>query len=86
MYTSEGQYSTIADKDLDQVITKAMSSTGEEREKLFHEAFRVVHDEIIADVPMYHMIGYVRVGPRLDWTPDLKTNSEIRLAEIKFKQ
>jgi len=86
MYTSEGQYSTIADKDLDQVITKAMSSTGEEREKLFQEAFRVVHDEIIADVPMYHMIGYVRVGPRLDWTPDLKTNSEIRLAEIKFKQ
>jgi len=85
MYTSEGQYSTIADENLDQVITKAMSAMGDEREKLFQEAFRIVHDEIIADVPMYHMIGYVRVGPRLDWEPDLKTNSEIRLAEIKFK-
>lgn len=85
MYTSEGQYSTVADPKLDAVILKAMTSTGEERVKNFQEAFRMVHDDIIADVPMYHMIGYVRVGPRLDWKPDLKTNSEIRLSEIRFK-
>ena len=45
----------------------------------------MVHDDIIGDVIMYHMTGYARVGPRLDWKPDLKTNSEIRVADIKFK-
>ena len=46
----------------------------------------MVHDEIIADVPMYHMIGYVRVGDRIAYEPDLKTNSEVRLSEIAFSQ
>jgi peptide/nickel transport system substrate-binding protein len=85
MYLSEGQYSTIKSPELDTVITKAMSATGKERETLFQQAFAKVHDDIIADVPMYHMIGYVRVGPRLDWRPDLKTNSEIAIAQIKLK-
>ena len=62
-----------------------MTATGEERGTLFAEAFRIVHDEIIADVPMYHMIGYVRVGPRIDYEPNLKTNGEVRLSEIGFK-
>jgi peptide/nickel transport system substrate-binding protein len=85
MYTSEGQYSTIAVPELDAIITKAMSATGAEREKLFQEAFAKVHDEVVADVPMYHMIGYVRVGSRIDYKPDLKTNSEIALGQIKIK-
>lgn len=85
MFLSEGQYSTIADPALDVVLKKAMAATGGEREKLFQEAFLKVHDEIVADVPMYHMIGYVRVGDRLDWKPDLKTNSEIALSQIKLK-
>jgi peptide/nickel transport system substrate-binding protein len=85
MFLSDGQYSTIAVPELDVVLKKAMAATGEEREKLFQEAFLKVHDEIIADIPMYHMIGYVRVGSRLDWKPDLKTNSEIALSQIKLK-
>jgi len=86
MYTSQGQYSTIASPELDGIITKAMSATGDERRKLFQEAFAKVHDDIVADVPMYHMIGYARVGPRLDWKPDLKTNSEVAVSQIKLKE
>lgn len=86
MYTSNGQYSTVADPALDKVILDAMTATGEERGAGFREAARMVHDEIIADVPMYHMIGYSRVNPRLDWQPDLTTNGEIRLSGIKFRQ
>jgi peptide/nickel transport system substrate-binding protein len=86
MYTSEGQYSTVENEELDAIILEAMTSTGEERGELFQEAFRMVHDDIIADIPMYHMIGYVRVGPRLDFEPDLRTNSEIRLSEIAFNE
>jgi peptide/nickel transport system substrate-binding protein len=31
------------------------------------------------------MIGYTRVGTRLDWKPDITTNSEIPLANIGLK-
>ncbi|MFQ8433772.1 ABC transporter substrate-binding protein [Amaricoccus sp. W119] len=86
MYTSEGQYSTVANPELDALILKAMTTSGEERCELFGQAFAKVHDEIIADVPMYHMIGYVRVGDRIDYKPDLKTNSEVRLSEISFAE
>jgi peptide/nickel transport system substrate-binding protein len=85
MYSSNGQYSTVEDPALDAVILEAMTSTGEARGAGFRKAAGMVHDEIIADVPMYHMIGYVRVNPRLDWRPDLKTNGEIRLSAIKFR-
>lgn len=86
MYTSEGQYSTVENPDLDALILDAMTSSGEERCQLFADAFAMVHDEIIADVPMYHMIGYVRVGDRIEYEPDLKTNSEVRLSEIAFAE
>ena len=86
MYASGGQYSTIADAEVDRVLKQAMSATGDERAKLFQEVFAKVHDDVIADVPMYHMIGYTRVGQRIEgWRPTLKTNSEIRLSEIDLK-
>ena len=86
MYSSGGQYSTIADAEVDRVLKQAMSATGDERAKLFQEVFAKVHDDVIADVPMYHMIGYTRVGQRIEgWRPTLKTNSEIRLSEINLK-
>ena len=37
-----------------------------ERQKLWQEAFRLIHEEIVADVPIFHMVGYTRVGPRVD--------------------
>jgi peptide/nickel transport system substrate-binding protein len=64
-----------------------MSATGDERAKLFQTVFAKVHDDVIADVPMYHMIGYTRVGKRIEgWRPTLKTNSEIRLSEINLTE
>jgi peptide/nickel transport system substrate-binding protein len=32
------------------------------------------------------MVGYTRVGPRIDWKPSIATNSEIDLAEIRFAE
>lgn len=84
MYTSNGQYSTVEDEALDTVISGAMTASGEERAAQFAEAARMVHDDIVADIPMYHMVGYVRVNPRLNWAPDLKTNGEIQLSRIRF--
>ncbi len=85
-YLSNGQYSTVADPKLDEVILKAQTASGAERDKGFQEAARMVHDDIVGDVTMYHMVGYVRVGPKLDWKPDIRTNGEIKLSDIKIRK
>jgi peptide/nickel transport system substrate-binding protein len=84
-YHSTGGYATLADPALDAEIDAALAATGEDRTKAFQTVFAKVHDELAADVPMFHMIGFTRVGPRLDWTPSLATNSEIPLSDIGFK-
>ncbi len=84
MYLSEGQYSTIADPDLDVVLKKAMAATGDEREKLFQEVFAKVHDEIVQTCRCTtDRLCPCRLAPRLEAGP--KTNSEIALSEIHFK-
>jgi peptide/nickel transport system substrate-binding protein len=34
---------------------------------------------------LVHLVGYSRVGPRLDFKPTISTNSEIQLGQMKFK-
>ena len=84
-YHSEGAQSTIGDATLDDVIVQAGEATGDERQVLFQDAFRIINDEIIADVPMFHMVGYTRVGSKVSFQPDISTNSELHLAKISFK-
>jgi peptide/nickel transport system substrate-binding protein len=85
LYRSTGSYATLSDTALDGEIDAALAATGAERTKAFEATFRKVHDELAADVPMFHMVGYTAVGPRLDWRPSLATNSEIPLGQIRFK-
>lgn len=84
-YDSKGVNSAVYDKRVDALIEQAEPATGASRTKAFQQAFALLHDDIVADVYMYHMVGYTRVNPRLDWRPSLATNSEIDLAEIRFK-
>ncbi|WGF90074.1 ABC transporter substrate-binding protein [Marinivivus vitaminiproducens] len=84
-YRSDGLYSSLTDTALDAEIDRAMAATDAERTKAFQTIFAEVHDRVVSDAPMFHMIGYTRVGPRLDWRPSINTNSEIALADIRFK-
>ncbi|WP_416356613.1 ABC transporter substrate-binding protein [Aureimonas phyllosphaerae] len=85
LYRSSGSYSTLDNPAMDAEIDTALAATGDERGQKFRAVFGKVHDEIAADVPMFHMIGFTAVGPRIDWRPSLATNSEIPLAQIRFK-
>jgi len=85
-YHSEGVNSTLADPQVDALIRKGEPATGEERTKAFQDAFARIHDDLIADIFMYHMVGYTRVGPRLNWKPSFATNSEIDLSSVQFAQ
>lgn len=84
-YHSQGRQSGISDPHVDDLITRATAATGEERAKLWSELFAYVHDDIVADVLLFHMVGFARVSERLDYKPTIATNSQVQLAEIGFK-
>lgn len=85
LYRSSGSYATLSDPALDGEIDAALAATGAQRTEGFQALFDKVHDGLAADVPMFHMVGYTAVGPRIDWRPSLATNSEIPLSQIRFK-
>ncbi|WP_292294402.1 ABC transporter substrate-binding protein [Marivita sp.] len=83
-YASDGLQSGIQDPQLDDMIAAATAATGEEREQLWSDTFAYIHDEIVGDVMLFHMVGFSRVNPRLAFEPTIKTNSELQLAQISF--
>jgi peptide/nickel transport system substrate-binding protein len=44
-----------------------------------------IHDDAVIDVLLFHMVGFSRVNERLDFTPTIKTNSELQLSQITMK-
>ncbi len=85
-YHCNASRSVTCDKQLDDLIEKAQVATGEERRKLWQAAFKRIHEEIIPNVMLFHLVGYTRVGKRINFKPSLATNSEIQLAQMTFKK
>jgi peptide/nickel transport system substrate-binding protein len=84
-YHSDGGQSVLSDPELDKMIEGAEVATGDDRRAQWQAVFAKINDEIIADVPMFHMVGYSRVGPDVDFTPDISSNSELQVALVKLK-
>ncbi|WP_321366376.1 ABC transporter substrate-binding protein [uncultured Celeribacter sp.] len=84
-YHSEGRQSGIDDSHVDELIEQATAATGDEREALWSELFGYLHDDVVADVLLFHMVGHARVGEAVDFTPTIATNSQLQLAEIGVK-
>jgi peptide/nickel transport system substrate-binding protein len=84
-YHSDGAQSALADPRVDALIEQATVAVDPERRKIWQEMFRLVNDEIVADVPLFHMVGYTRVSPRVNFTPSISTNSEIQISTVTFK-
>ena len=84
-YACDGQQSAICDKKADDLIARASAATGDERANLWKELFAYVHNEVVSDVFLFHMVGFSRVSEKLDFKPTIATNSELQLSQIKFK-
>lgn len=84
-YHSEGQQSGLTDSNIDAMIAEASAATGAEREAKWKKLFGHLHKDVIADVMLFHMVGFSRVNDRLDFAPTIRTNSELQLSQIKFK-
>jgi peptide/nickel transport system substrate-binding protein len=84
-YHCNGFQSPVCDRTLDSLIEKAQVAIGEERKNLWRSVFKNIYEEIIPDVMLYHMIGYARIGKRINFKPTMATVNEIPIEQITFK-
>lgn len=84
-YDSEGRQSGISDPKADDLLSRASAATGEERAKLWSELVAYLHDDVVADVLLFHMVGFSRVAERIDFKPNIATNSQLQLQQIGFR-
>lgn len=85
-YRSTGRLSDTENADVDRLIDGAIVASGKERSAQFAEANRIIAEDIVPAVPMYHMVGIMRVNPRLVYRPRILSNGELYIADIKFKK
>jgi peptide/nickel transport system substrate-binding protein len=84
-YASGGAQSGRNDPKLDKMIADATAATGSKREAMWKNTMAYIHDDAVIDVLLFHMVGFSRVNERLDFTPTIKTNSELQLSQITMK-
>lgn len=85
-FSCKGDASMVCDEKFDETIVDAtVTPTGPERVTKWEGIFKALHDDIVPNVNLFHMVGFARVGDRIDYTPTLTTNSAITLSTIKFK-
>lgn len=85
-YHSNGRQSELHDPDLDALIVKAGTEQGDRRAADYQEVFRRIYEDKVADVPLFHMVNYMRVGKRLDFSPTIADAVELQLAKLTLKQ
>lgn len=83
-YSCEGGQSGLCDAELDTMIAAASAATGDARGSQWSPVFKRVHEDLVADVFLFHMVGFSRVSERLNYIPSISTNSELPLEEISF--
>lgn len=84
-YACEGLQSGVCDPELDKMIAEATAATGEARAAAWKPVFKKIQEDIVADVLLFHMVGFSRVSEKLDFVPTIATNSELQLSQIKLK-
>jgi peptide/nickel transport system substrate-binding protein len=80
--TSDGALSTFGDEELDRLIHSAERSTGDERQKLYAEAFAYEHEHVVQFVPLLHMVGEMGVAKTVVYKPTPASGDEMHLADI----
>ncbi|CDN58332.1 Dipeptide transporter; periplasmic-binding component of ABC superfamily (plasmid) [Neorhizobium galegae bv. officinalis bv. officinalis str. HAMBI 1141] len=84
-YASQGTQSGFSDPKVDDLIKRASAAVGDERVKLWSQLIAYLHDDVVADALLFHMVGFSRVSPRIDFKPTIATNSMLQLSEIGIK-
>ena len=68
------------------MINAAMEAEGQEREDLFREAARYMHEEVLADILITHRVDYARISPRLEFDVDGRNVGNFFLEEMSLNE
>lgn len=83
-WTTEGSQSKLSDAELDGLVAAATAATGDERVAAWKAAAERI-DMLLPDAMMFHMVGFAAIGSGIDYTPNMTTNSSIRLSDFTVK-
>lgn len=83
-FESTGRSSEINIPELDATLQAAKASSGDKRRELYQKANLMIADEIVPAVPMYHMVSYIRVGPRVIFQPKDIYAGLLDISQITF--
>lgn len=81
----DGNTSLYCNPIFDQMVAHASTLGGQERIDAWKEIFRTQYEDLVTSVFMYHMVGFTRVNPRIDYIPDVTSNAELRIQEWSFQ-
>jgi len=84
-YSSKPGISEIVDAELDQLIDEGLTQSGDERAATFAKAFARDYNDIVGNIPLFHLVGYARVSPKISWTPNSLTHTQVPVENITFK-
>lgn len=84
-YTCTGVSAVFCDPEMDKRIQNAAKLEGDKRVREYEDIFRTIHEDIVADVVLYHMIAFTQVNNRIKYVPDLTISSQVRLEDIQFQ-
>jgi peptide/nickel transport system substrate-binding protein len=84
-YSCNGNSSTYCDPVLDKELLRVSDLGGKERIAGWEAVFKDLYENVHPELFLFHMVGFTRVNPRIDFKPDITTNAEVRIQEIHFK-
>lgn len=84
-YRTDGSQAKISDATLDAMIDEASAATGQERVEKWKAVSEYIDSEILPDALMFHMVGFAAIGPNIDYTPNMTTNSSVKLRDFAVK-
>lgn len=84
-FTTDGNQSTITDVGLDKLIADGSKATGDERKRLFRQAFKYIAVDTVNIAPLFHMVTIARVAKNVNYTPDVQAGNEIKLKSISYR-
>jgi peptide/nickel transport system substrate-binding protein len=84
-FTTDGNQSTITDAGLDKLIADGAKATGEERKRLFQQAFKYIAVDAVNIAPLFHMVTIARVAKNVNYTLDVQAGNEIKLKSISYR-
>jgi len=84
-WACDGSRSAMCDPTLDKKIAEATQLTGEPRVKAWQEVFRSTYEDTVADVIQFHLVGFARVGQRINYTPTFLTLNAMEIASVTFR-